>query len=90
MLHCVLPNYKQHKGLSFVDSLDVELGRNFSSMMGENPKRIREAFERAGIKHFVIIRNDPSFFGAGLSPIFSSRWLSTNLYIEASSATFFV
>lgn len=81
--------YRQQKGLKFVDSLDVELGLNFASIMGGNPKRTREAFERAGIKHFVIIRNDPSFFGAGLSPIFSARWLSTNLYIEASSPLFF-
>lgn len=81
--------YKNHRRVKFVDSLDVEISRNFASIMSVNEERVREAFDRAGINHVVILRNDFSFFGPGLSPIFNSRFLGANLYVEASSPEFY-
>jgi hypothetical protein len=81
--------YRQSDEVKFAETLEVELGRNFKQIMSHNPKLIREAFERAGVSQFVIVRGDFYFFGPGLSPIFGSSFLAQNVFVRAKAPDFY-
>lgn|GEM_PF-6276839 len=82
--------YHQTNGKKFVETLDVEVGRNFYDIMKGDAQLIRFAFEKAGVKQFIIFRNDSKFFGFGLSPIFGPNLLDQNVYVRVSTPEFFI
>jgi hypothetical protein len=82
--------YHQIKGKKFVETLDVEVGRNFYDIMSEDPQLIRIAFDQARVKQFIVFRNDAKFFGFGLSPIFGPNFLDRSVYVQASTPEFYI
>jgi hypothetical protein len=83
-------HYHQIAGKKFVETLDVEIGRNFYNIMKGDPQLIRTAFDQSGVKQFIVFRNDAKFFGFGLSPIFGPNLLDQNVYVQASTPEFYI